>query len=157
MKSWSHGTTRAPVPLVCLRKSRSERRTMSYGSAVGIGDVVLAWAPVRGIDHRRDVVRLSRHRGDVLRDLERPGRSDAEDREAEKGPVGLEREPRLADEADDRALRRPAQPGSACSEGGRQAGGRSRRDVVDTRRAAATAMSMLYFRTSGSAKFVKPP
>ena len=29
VKSWSHGTTRAPVPRVCLRKSRSERRTIS--------------------------------------------------------------------------------------------------------------------------------
>ncbi len=79
------------------------------GLAVRIGDVVLAGAPVRGVDHRRDVVRLSRHRGDVLRDLGRPSRRDPEDREPEERPVGLEREPRLADELDDRVLRSAAQ------------------------------------------------
>ena len=39
----------------------------------------------------------------------RPSRRDAEDREAEERPVGLEREPRLADELDDRVLRSAAQ------------------------------------------------
>ena len=36
VKSWSHGTTRAPVPRVCRRKSRSERSTISYGSLFGL-------------------------------------------------------------------------------------------------------------------------
>jgi hypothetical protein len=35
VKSWSHGTTRAPVPFVCFVKSRSERSTMSYGWLFG--------------------------------------------------------------------------------------------------------------------------
>jgi len=44
----------------------------------------------------------------VLRDLERTSRRDAEDGEAEVGAVRLERQPRLADELDDRVLRRSA-------------------------------------------------
>jgi hypothetical protein len=64
---------------------------------------------VRRVQHRSDVVGLARHLRDVLRDLQRPRRRDAEYGQAEIGVVRLQREPRLADELDDRALGRSAE------------------------------------------------
>ena len=68
---------------------------------------------MRGVEHRRDVVDLARHRRDVLGDLLRPRRGDAEDRRAEERVRAGERLPALPQEADDRRLRRAPQSGEA--------------------------------------------